>query len=132
MDSTPPLLSNVAIFDQSGAPIQGLSQRPPFGWDCGQAPTIGLVFATATDNRAVTRVWFNWTVTSKVTFSGQVTMESIGDNRYRGQLGPFDMRPETMGGGSITVTVHARDAAGNLARQITFSIGLGACRQAPG
>lgn len=125
-DTTPPVISNVGVTGAKGEALRGIAQQTPAGstFSCG-SPTTGLVHATVTDNVGVARVWYEYQVSTKIPFSGSVNM----GGSYQGQLGPFAYNQSNVAGGTITIVVHATDAAGNAARVVTTTSTLFSCNQ---
>lgn len=111
-----------------------LAQKPPDGYVCETATTqetVATVYAhvhDATDPPSSLVVWFDWHVDSSgATGGGTMTLT---DGPFWGRFS-VPWAPEHDQGGTIAVTVSARDATDNSAQRVTTWIDLGPCGLSP-
>ena len=114
-DRTPPSI-------QPGRHVISLAQQ---NMGCG-SPTTLTISATVADASGVASVWFVYHVATKIPFDGTVTM-SAKPPTWFGTLGPFPFDWSNADGGPITVTIHARDNAGNEGTAVISDITLLKC-----
>jgi hypothetical protein len=101
------------------------------GDGCGQEPHQSLIVARITDTQddaGDLDVWFTYVLDSDPTITGSVDMPNAeGTDDFAGTLGPFERGDVPVGGGTLTVVVHARDSAENLTTSSPIEVVLTAC-----
>ena len=109
-----------------------LAQVPPSGFFCvGEQSKDRLGTAVAdvsdkTDPTGSLTVWLTWRVETDGATGKPIPM-NFGDGLFGGNFSvPYAQTH--LQGGKLTVTVHARDRAGNEARPFSDTIALDTCR----
>jgi len=102
-------------------------QSPP-AFACS-VPQTAFVQATITDNVGVTGASFTYSFKNQAGqgFSGTIGMKPIGNNIYRGVIGPFPYSDTKGVQTLISISVNAHDAARNQATPGTLFMVLGPC-----
>jgi hypothetical protein len=124
-DLTPPVITNGHALE---SPI---AQNPPTGYHCvgGKATQIAEgVYADVADPddaQTLLNVYFTWSLSADGT--GGTGPMTIGDGIFAGGF-KVDYAQSHLQGGTITITEHATDPAGNAATPVTFTVALDVCR----
>jgi putative peptide zinc metalloprotease protein len=113
VDRTPPTIV-------PGSNVRAMHQQAPAGVPSCGTPIQIAISATVTDASGVAEVWFSYFVSTSVPFSDDYVGMTLLRGAYRGQLGPFPWNSDNFAGGTISVTIYARDRAGN-----TGQVGIG-------
>jgi hypothetical protein len=104
-DTTAPVIGNASVNPNT------IGHEPPY---C-PPPHVATVSAFVTDNVGVTQVRAIWTIPG---LAQEIrTMAHAGGGTYSAQIGPYEWPEDDVDDGAhlVTVTIEARDAAGNLA-----------------